>query len=112
LKQLRTVGVVVSEGTTARAAVYGDGDIFDNEEAQRYGGESPPSFDLLSATIDWLRDRPPVPSGVLSKTYSVYVLSNAKTLDSGRLRSLPLWLAILGIGGIGVGVWLSRRQQA
>ena len=112
LKRFRTVGVVVSEGTIARAAVYGDGEIFTNRVAEAFGGESPLSFDLLGATIDWLRDRPPVPSGVLSKTYSVYVLPNAKTLDSGRLRYLPLWFTILGIGGLGVGVWLSRRQQA
>jgi hypothetical protein len=112
LRRAVTVGVVVSEGTTARLAVFGDGFIFSNFIARGYAPESPPAFDLLGATIDWLRDRPPVPAGVLSKTYSMYALPNPKTIDTARLRYLPLWLALLGVGGVGIGVWVTRRQQA
>ncbi len=119
--QLRTrpVAVVVSESaagregaSTARVAVFGNGQMISNEAARAYAPESPPAFDLIGATIDWLRDRPPVPSGVTSKTYSVYMLPNPKTIDSSRLRYLPLWLGLITVGGLGLGVWVSRRQQS
>ncbi len=111
LRRTVTVGVVVTEGTTARVAVFGNGLMVCNMLARGYAPESPPAFDLLGATIDWLRDRPPVPSGVMSKTYAVYALPNPKTIDNTRLRYLPLWLALIGVGGLGLGVWVTRRQQ-
>ncbi len=111
LRPALPVGVLVSEGTVPRVAVYGDGVIFSNALDRQYRG-SPPAFDLLLATIDWLRDRPPIPAGVLSKTYAVYSLPAAKTLDMSRLEYLPLCLALLSVGGLGVGVWLTRRRQA
>jgi len=48
---------------------------------------------------------------VMSKTYAVYALPNPKTIDNTRLRYLPLWLALIGVGGLGLGVWVTRRQQ-
>jgi hypothetical protein len=112
LRHTIPVGVVVSEGQTARVAVYGNGVLVSNAIASRYGGESPPAFDLVGATVDWLRDRPPVPSSVLAKPYKTYALPNAKTIDSSRLRYLPIWLSLLAVGGLGLGVWVTRRQQA
>lgn len=114
----RTVAVVVSEPAmgrdsqpVARVAVFGNGIMVSNEYARLVAPESPPAFDLIGATIDWLRDRPPVPSGVQSKTYSVYQLPSPKTIDSARLRYLPLWLTLICVGGLGLGVWVMRRQQ-
>jgi hypothetical protein len=83
-----------------------------NEMAREFLPESPPSYDLVGATIDWLRDRPPVPSSVLGKPYKTYILPNAKTIDNSRLRYVPIWLSLLAVVGLGLGVWVTRRQQS
>ena len=107
----RTVGVVVTEGTAARAAVYGNGLMASDALAEQYGAESPPAFDLLGATADWLRDRPPVPAGVASKTYAVYALPGAKTVDTARLKYLPVAIGLIAVVSLGLGMWVIRRQQ-
>ena len=38
-----------------------------------------------------------MPSGVQSKTYSVYTLGNAKTVNKTRLEYLPLGLMVLAV---------------
>ncbi|AMV23888.1 ABC-type uncharacterized transport system [Gemmata sp. SH-PL17] len=108
----RTVGVVVTEGGTGRVAVFGNGLMVCDALAGQFGAESPPAFDLLGATIDWLRDRPPVPQGVESKTYAVYALPGAKTIDGTRLKYVPVVFGLLVVASLGLGVWAIRRQQA
>jgi hypothetical protein len=107
----RVTGVVISEGGVGRLAVIGNGWMASDEVAKAYadvGG--PPAFDLIGATMDWLRDRPPIPSGVVAKTYDTFALPNPKTIDRMRLMYLPLGLAMLVIGGLGLGVWVTRRR--
>ncbi len=108
----RPVGVVVSEGATARAAVYGNGLMVCDALAGQFGGETPPAFDLVGATVDWLRDRPPVPRDIESKAYAVYALPGAKTIDTTRLKYLPVALGLIVIVSLGLGMWVIRRQQA
>lgn len=120
LKQLsespRPVMAVVSEadaapgasGGTARLAVIGSGMIGSNAWASRVRGTAPVEFDLIGATVDWLRDRPPVPAGITTKTYTAYAFP-AK-VDSTRLLWLPLGLAVLTVVALGTGVWVIRRK--
>lgn len=107
----RTVGVAVAEGGAGRVVAYGNGLMASNALARAYaevGG--PPAFDLIGATIDWLRDRPPVPTGVTSKTYETYAIPNPKTISQARLLYLPLGLTMLTVVALGVGVWVARRR--
>ena len=116
----RTVGVVVSEGggmpgmpggsATGRIAVYGNGLMVSDAYASQFQSESPVTFDLIGVTIDWLRDRPPVPTGVVSKTYTTYIFPNPKTVDTTRLLYFPLGLGLLLVAGLGAGVWVIRRK--
>lgn len=108
----RPVGVVVTEGSAGRVAVYGNGLMVCDALAEQFGAESPPAFDLVGATVDWLRDRPPVPAGVASKTYAVYALPGAKTIDTARLKYLPVAIGLIAVVSLGLGVWVIRRQPA
>jgi hypothetical protein len=102
----RSVAVVVSEGPTGRAAVFGNS-LFVTDAVAGASG-TPKAFELFGGTIDWLRDRTTIAPGVASKTYTDYRVS--PTLDAVRVLWLPLGLAVLAISGIGAGVWVLRRK--
>jgi hypothetical protein len=107
----KTVGVVASEtapGGAARVAVYGSGLIASDSWARQVQGTVPVEFDLIGVTIDWLRDRPPVPTGITSKTYTTYTFP--PKVDTTRLLWFPLGLAIVVVAGLGAGVWVIRRK--
>ena len=110
--QPRSLAVTVSEGSTARAVVYGNSYFASDEAARRTQGEaSPLSFDLIGVTIDWLRDRPSIAAaGVESKTYSQYRFPQPASIDTMRILFLPLGLAFLCVLGLGAGVWVIRRR--
>jgi hypothetical protein len=107
----KTVGAVSAEsgpGGAARVAVYGSSDIASDSWASRTSGTAPVEFDLIGVTIDWLRDRPPVPTGVTAKTYTSYTFP--PKVDTGRILWFPLGLAVLIVAGLGAGVWVIRRK--
>jgi len=93
---------------TARLAVYGCGLTASDAWAQSSPGTAPAEFDLIGVTIDWLRDRPPLPPGITTKTYTVYTFP--PKVDSTRLQWLPLGLSFLTVAGLGTGVWMMRRK--
>jgi hypothetical protein len=102
-----SVGVVVSESASGRAAVFGNGLIF-SDAVVHPGQCDPPSFDLLSATVDWLRDRPTLGIGVEAKKYKEFAFPIAS--DETRGLWLPLALTMLVVAGAGAGVWVVRRK--
>jgi hypothetical protein len=105
----RVVGVTVADSSAAaRLAVYGSGLIASDDWARETRGTAPVEFDLIGVTIDWLRDRPPVPTGVLAKTYTSYTFP--PKVDTGRILWFPLGLAVLVVAGLGAGVWVIRRK--
>jgi hypothetical protein len=104
----RSVGVVVSEGDAGRLAVLGNGLIFTDQLARQSQGGDPVTFDLLNATIDWLRDRPTVVSGVEAKKYKEWTFPIGS--DEMRGLYLPLVFTMLLIAGAGAGVWVIRRK--
>lgn len=109
LYRYKSVGVVVSDSKgSPRLAVYGSGAIASDFWIEAVGTEAPREFDLISVTIDWLRERPPLPPGVETKTYSIYTLP--PKIDPTRLQYLPLALAMLVVAGFGGGVWVMRRR--
>jgi hypothetical protein len=89
-----------------RLAVFGSTSFASNTSM----GQGMPStyFDLLAGSIDWLREKP-AGIGVEPKTTKNFVL-NPATTDWKGLLLLPLGVTLLGIVGLGGGVWLARRR--
>jgi hypothetical protein len=113
LTEHKTIGVVSGEPGQrneflGRVAVYGSSDIASDSWASRTRGTVPVEFDLIGVTIDWLRERQPVPTGVTSKAYTAYTFP--PKVDNTRLLWLPLGLAFLTVLGFGAGVWVIRRK--
>jgi hypothetical protein len=109
----RSVAAVVTEGGSGRVAVYGNGLMISDEFPRRLQGGSALltiTHDLVGATIDWLRDRPPLATGIESKKYKEYTFPPPEAIDTTRLQYLPLGLALLAVIGLGAGVWVIRRK--
>lgn len=106
----RQLAVFVSEGTTARVAVFGCGWFVSDDASQksaRLAQSGTLWLDLIGSTLDWLRDRPAV-TGVTNKTYTSYTMAAAP--DTVRLIWLPLLLSLLLVASLGAGVWVIRRK--
>jgi hypothetical protein len=105
----RPVAVAVSEGETGRVVVVGNGIFISDAYATQAGGE-PPGFDLVSGSVDWLRERPTLGIEVKPKTYVEFKFP--ATTDENRGLFLPLLLSVTVIAGLGMGVWMVRRRAA
>lgn len=105
----RSVMVAVAEGGTGRVVVIGNGLAFADNIGRKLGTGTT-GYDLVGASIDWLRDRPPIPGGVESKTYVEYNFPEPVAVDYTRLLYLPIMIAILTVAGLGAGVWVVRRK--
>lgn len=110
-KGSRWLAVFVSEGETARVAVFGNGWFVSDDasgHANRMGNEVATIWlDLMGSTLDWIRDRPTV-VGVTEKPYTTYSLKPG--YDDLRMVWVPLSLSLLVVLGIGAGVWVIRRK--
>ena len=106
----RPVAVVVSAEGAGRAVVVGNGVVFSDQIADRTRGGVPPTFDLVSAAVDWLRDRQPLPNTLEGKAYQEYQFPEPAAVDFTRLVLFPLGLGLLVVIGLGAGVWVIRRK--
>ena len=109
----RPLMVAVTEpGGTGRVVVIGNAFIVSDDAAQmlRSQSDSPPTFNLVGVSIDWLRDRPPLPSGVENKVYKDFNVPDPVAINNTRLLYLPLGLGMAIVIGLGVGVWAVRRR--
>lgn len=105
-RRSRPIGAVASENGVGRVVVIGSGALFSDDYAQRIG-EGNPAAQILSTSLDWLRERRDVPD-VVNKPFEFYTLPSE--YDGIRLYMLPLLLAVLALGALGAGVWVVRRQ--
>jgi hypothetical protein len=108
----RELAVFVSEGETARVAVFGNGWFVSDDASGRAGAMSRGQaatlwLDLMGSTLDWVRDRPTV-TGPTEKAYTTYTLKPG--YDSLRMLWVPLGLVVLTVAGLGAGVWVVRRK--
>ncbi len=92
------------EKVTNRLVVFGHGGFEDSEQGA--DGRSL-SAELVTASVNWLRDRPAV-ANEGAKPYGVYT-PNPK-FDWTRGVTLPVLLVILGISTVGLGLWVVRRR--
>jgi hypothetical protein len=102
-------GMPPPPGGSGRVAVFGSSLIVADDVARR-ARTSPVGFDMVAAAIDWLRDRPPLATGIESKKYEVYQFPAPDALDTTRLLFFPLGLTVLIVAGLGTALWVVRRR--
>jgi hypothetical protein len=108
----RSLAVTVSEGATPRVAVFGSSFMASDREARGLPPETAPlSYDVVGATVDWLREKPSVTAvEIKAKQYQEYRFPNSSAVSATRLVYLPLALGLLAVIGLGAGVWVIRRK--
>jgi hypothetical protein len=91
-----------------RLAVFGAATWVANRELSRGPGRV--NFQLFAGTLSWLRERPTGPTFADPKERSLYTLSSASPGAVSRLVWLPALLLVIGIVGLGGGIWFVRRR--
>jgi hypothetical protein len=96
---------------TPRLVVFGNATwVTDDRDYGLRGRLGQTNFDLFSSCLSWLRERPDIGKEKgANKTRQVYDL-NIADQNISRLVWLPLWLILLGVIGLGGGVWVVRRR--
>jgi hypothetical protein len=88
-----------------RLVVFGDATLIGNALV---GEGSPASnFAFFASTLDWLAERP-TSVGVGSRSLKYYSMD--PTVSGVSLIVLPGLIALVGIAGLGLGVWVVRRR--
>jgi hypothetical protein len=90
-----------------RLVVFGDTTFLTNPFASERNPR--PNFSFFASTIDWLAERTSS-IGVESKSLPTFALDPSATERSTRMYFLPLVLSLVGIIGLGAGVWVVRRR--
>jgi hypothetical protein len=90
-----------------RLVVFGDTTWVTNPFASERSGVANAAF--FASTLDWLSERSSS-IGIESKAMPVFALEPSALERSSRLYFLPLVLALVGIIGLGAGVWVVRRR--
>jgi hypothetical protein len=89
-----------------RMVVFGDASWISNPLLQQF---APNHFNLFSSCLSWLAGRSDIGTRVPPTQHDLYRIKAAP--GSGwRLMLLPGALMILGVLGLGVGVWVVRRR--
>jgi hypothetical protein len=97
---------VASDAGKPRMVVFGDADFLNNasqgqtELARAY-------YSLFLGALDWMTERENV-GGLTPKETTTYTLPRG--VNESRLIFLPTWLMMLGIVGLGAGIWVVRRR--
>ena len=92
------------EPATPRLVVFSSPLVADNP----YLARSPVNLDLLMNTVHWLRGRPEL-RGLPAKTHESLLFTASPNLRS-RLVLVPTLMAVVLIVGLGVTIYLSRRD--
>jgi hypothetical protein len=88
-----------------RLVVFGDATLATNALVGE--GSPSPNFSFFASTLDWLSERP-TSVGVGAKSMKYYSLPT--TVSGTSLVLLPGVIALVGIVGLGLGVWVVRRR--
>jgi len=100
------VAVAVSENGKPRMVVFGDTEFLANR-AQNEGEDKELLYALFVSSLEWMAEHEEL-GGIRPRESSMYAIS--KAVDTRRMTVLPGWFMMLGIFGLGTGIWLSRRR--
>jgi hypothetical protein len=92
---------------TPRMVVFGSAGWVSDEGLE--GGRGTLRADLFNSCVSWLREKSSVGAKIESKKRKEYDLIIAPQ-DTGKVMYLPLGLLLLGVVGLGTGVWVVRRR--
>ena len=87
--------------------VFGAADWI-NDESLNNRGRLSTRMDLFNSCVSWLREKSSIGKVIPDKKKKEYEL-NIPPQEVWRLKWLPLALLMLGIVGMGTGVWVVRR---
>jgi hypothetical protein len=88
-----------------KLVVFGDATMVGNAFAGE--GLATSNFAFFASTLDWLSERP-TSVGVGSRSLKYYTMD--PTVSGVSLIVLPGLIALVGIAGLGLGVWVVRRR--
>jgi hypothetical protein len=89
-----------------KLVVFGDTTFVANLFAQ---DREAVEFDLFIGALEWLRERP-ANIGIEARPYQYYEMDRGVVTYRQRLIYMPLLVASVIVLGLGIGVWLARRQ--
>ncbi|MFO0845356.1 MAG: Gldg family protein [Gemmataceae bacterium] len=92
---------------TPRMVVFGSAQWVTDEGLE--GGRGTLRADLFNSCVSWLRGTSSVGAKIEAKKRKEYDL-NIAPQDTGKVMYLPLGLLLLGVVGLGTGVWVVRRR--
>ena len=89
--------------------VFGTASWLDNESLAGDGGV--PNMDLFTSSLSWLREKTAAgdTSSIEGKERKLYSLGLTEE-QRDRVTFMPLLILVLGIFGMGMGVWIVRRR--
>src|SRR5262249_2805912 len=90
-----------------RLVVFGDAEMISNAELSDRSGAL--AYDWTTSALDWLSANKTGLVGPRTKEATSYSL-NPQKVNVERLAYLPGWLMMLGILGLGAGVWVVRKR--
>jgi hypothetical protein len=114
----QTVAMVVSEvhprrqgaeekEPTPRMAIFGDASFIGNAALSPQNATAGLSVGMFQSTLGWLRASKPA-IGIPPKKNDIFIMRRDTPLS--KVFFLPGLLALVGIGGLGLGVWVVRRR--
>jgi hypothetical protein len=90
-----------------RMVVFGDATWVTNPYVREGSGSL--SYVFFASTLSWLRERPDIGATADPKERKIFTL-NVKPEVASRLTWLPLVWMLIGILGVGGGIWVVRRR--
>jgi hypothetical protein len=90
-----------------RLIVFGNGALVSNILVDKNVPAPFPYYDLFASCVAWLRERP-TNIGIEPKKRDYYTFP--ADANVGRMVGLPAMLMIVGVIGLGTGVWVVRRR--
>lgn len=92
---------------TPRMIVFGSANWLTDDSMQ--GSQGPLRVDLFQSCLSWLREKSSIGKKIDPKKRKEYE-PNLAVQDASRALFLPLGLLLLGVIGLGTGVWVVRRR--